>query len=78
MKAILNALEEIYGLFVEDGTLALGILIWLALAIWLFPRLPLGGESRAFLFFIGLCVLLVENVARSAIQHRKAIRAIHT
>lgn len=74
MKALLTAFEEIYGLFVEDGTLALGILVWVALAIWLFPRLPLSGESRAVLFFIGLCVLLVENVARSARQHREATR----
>jgi hypothetical protein len=66
MKALVTALKEIYGLFVEDGSLAVAILVWAMIAVLLFPRIPGSGEWRGPLFFIGLALLLVENVRRAA------------
>jgi hypothetical protein len=66
MKAVKDALLEVYGLFVEDGTLALLILVWVAIAVLVFPRLPGGVEWGAPLLFVGLAALLLENVRRSA------------
>lgn len=74
MKAIIIAAEEIFGLFVEDGSLAVGILIWVAAAIWIIPRLPISGGFRALVLFAGLCLLLIENVYRSARKHRLAAK----
>ena len=71
MKVIVTAAKELLGLFVEDGSLALGILIWLAIAAWGFPLIPISSRWHAPAFFVGLVVLLVENVWRSA---RKEIR----
>ena len=65
MKVLLNALQEVYGLFVDDGSFALAILVWVAIAAFVFTRLP-GTAWRAPLLFIGLIVLLLENVWRTA------------
>jgi membrane protein implicated in regulation of membrane protease activity len=66
MKVLLTALHEVYGLFVEDGSYALVILLWLGAAAFVFPHLPGGSGWRAPVLFVGLIVLLVENVRRSA------------
>lgn len=72
MKTIMTALQEVYGLFVEDGSLALGILLWLGITAWLLPRFAISEGYRAPLLFGGLCALLLENVYRSARRHRDA------
>ena len=63
MKA---ALSELVSLFVEDGSLALAILIWLALAGLLVPRF--GGLSlwQGAVLFAGLALILIENTWRRA------------
>ena len=66
MKALITAAEEVFGLFVEDGSLAIGILVWVAAAAFVFPHLPGGNTWRAPVLFAGLLILLVENVWRSA------------
>jgi hypothetical protein len=66
MKVVQTALREIYGLFVDDGSYALAILFWLLIVGLVFPRLPGGGSWRGPLLFLGLIVLLLENVRRSA------------
>ncbi len=66
MKGLITALQEILGLFVEDGSLAIGIVIWIAVAAWLLPYLPGAATWRGPLLFLGLALLLLENVRRSA------------
>ena len=66
MRALLNALHEIYGLFVEDGSYAIAILVWVGLAALIFPRVPAGIAWRGPLLFIGLAALMIENVVRAA------------
>ena len=70
MKVILTTLQEIYGLFVEDGSYAAAILIWVAAAAFLLPRLPGGTAWRGPLLFVGLVLLMLENVIRSARNKR--------
>jgi hypothetical protein len=72
MKLLQASLLEVYGLFVDDGSLALAILVWVALAFFVFGYLPVGGVGRAALFFAGLVVLLVENVWRAARKRRRS------
>jgi hypothetical protein len=66
MKAAITALQEVYGLFVEDGSYAAAIVIWLAIVCFVFPHLPGGGAWRGPLFFAGMAVILVESVVRAA------------
>lgn len=60
------AVQEIYGLFVEDGSYAAAIAAWLFVAALAFPHFSALGEWRAPLMFAGLVVILVENVLRTA------------
>jgi predicted PurR-regulated permease PerM len=66
MNAIVTAIKEVYGLFVEDGSYAAGILIWLVFAIVVFAHVQRLGGFRAPILLAGLLALLVENVVRSA------------
>jgi hypothetical protein len=68
MNALTTALKELYGLFVEDGSYALGIVLWLLVVGLVFSQLPQLGFWRAVLLFAGLVFLLVENVLRTARQ----------
>ena len=62
-KAILR---EIYGLFVDDGNLALAVIIWLAIAWLVLPRLAHGALWAGIVLFLGLAVILMESVWRRA------------
>lgn len=54
------------GLFVDDGSLAAAILIWLVLA-WLgHASFHLTGSWQGVLLFAGLALILVENACRRA------------
>jgi hypothetical protein len=57
--------RELLGLFVDDGSFALAILVWLAV-VWLLIR-PLQLPIPAgILLFLGLAAILVESVTRFA------------
>lgn len=66
MNVIITALQEVYGLFVEDGSYAVGILVWVLVAAFVLPHLPALGLWRGPLLFAGMLFLLVENVLRTA------------
>jgi hypothetical protein len=65
MSAVVTALKEVYGLFVEDGRYAVAIVAWLLLAALVLPRF-VAASWRAPLLLCGLIVILIENVVRSA------------
>lgn len=66
MNVITTALKEVYGLFVEDGSYAVGILVWVLVAAFVLPHVPALGHWRGPLLFAGMLLLLVENVIRTA------------
>jgi len=43
MKWIADAARELVGLFVDDGSLAIAVLAWVAIAVLAFPTLPVDG-----------------------------------
>ena len=64
MKWLKNIFREIFGLFVDDGSFALAILIWLALMRWATPRLNIPSGITGFILFAGLALILAESATR--------------
>lgn len=66
MKAIAAALKELFGLFVDDGSLAAGILALVAVLAALVHFGKIGATLAAGLLVAGLVIVLAETVRRSA------------
>ena len=58
--------SELFGLFVDDGHFAVAILLWLAVAWLVLPRIGLPHALPPAILFAGLVVILVESAARRA------------
>jgi len=65
-----TAWSEFIGLFVDDGSLAVAVLAWLAVAWLLLPRLPLPPALPPVILFAGLALILVESALRGARRDR--------
>ena len=66
MTALAAALRSPWGLFVEDASLTLGILICLVIAAFALPALRLRDAWGGPVLFALLALVLLENVRRSA------------
>ena len=62
--------NELFGLFVDDGSLAINLLAWTAVAALVLPRLALPEPWPAPLLLAGYLAILLENVLRTARNHR--------
>jgi hypothetical protein len=58
--------KELFGLFVDDGSLALAILAWVGLTSLLVLWLRIDGQWMGLLLLAGLAAILIENVVRRA------------
>jgi len=59
-------LVEIYGLFVDDGSFALVIVVWLGIASFMLPRIDIPSSANALILFAGLLLIMLESVLRLA------------
>lgn len=66
--------REIFGLFVDDGSFALAILVWLAVVWFLFPHMGHLQRWSGPILFAGLAAILVESLTRYA---REKLRSTH-
>ena len=66
MGAIKTILGELVGLFIDDGSLAAGAVIWAAICGWGLPLLGVGPRATAALLVLGLGLLLLENTRRAS------------
>jgi hypothetical protein len=66
MAWIRTIVTEVFGLFVDDGSLAIAVLAWLLLTAFVLPRLGLGPGWIGVLLFGGLVLVLLENTLRRA------------
>jgi hypothetical protein len=66
MNAIGEALKEFIGLFVDDGSLAIATVVWIVIVAFGLASVPTVAVWRGPLFAVGIAVILVENVVRSA------------
>ena len=70
MRAIATALRELVGLFVDDGSLVLAVLVWIGLCATLTHVAPLH-EWSGMVLFLGLTLILAENTVRGARRSRR-------
>ena len=66
MPWLRSILAEIWGLFVDDGSFALAILVWFAVSWLLPPHFGVPPELRGPILFAGLATVLVESALRRA------------
>lgn len=58
--------EEIFGLFVDDGYFALAVIAWLALVWLVLPHLSIQADWDPAILFAGLIAIVLESVLRRA------------
>jgi membrane protein implicated in regulation of membrane protease activity len=74
MNGLRTIFREIFGLFVDDGSFALLILLWLGLTTLLLPHLgwvPIWAlKWRGVILFAGLAAILMASAIRYAHRNR--------
>ncbi|MCA1597033.1 MAG: hypothetical protein LC772_11500 [Chloroflexi bacterium] len=65
MKLLQTIWAELFGLFVDDGSYAVAILVWVVAVAVVLPRVPSLAGWRSPLIFVGLAAILLENVSRT-------------
>jgi hypothetical protein len=66
MKLVMTTARELFGLFVDDGSLAIALVLWIIVldaARGLWPSLDPWG---AVILFLGCIAILIENTLRAA------------
>lgn len=66
MQWMKSVLGEIFGLFVDDGSFAIAVVVWLGLVWLVLPRIDIPAGAKAPILFAGLVVILVESALRRA------------
>lgn len=66
MKWIGTVVREVFGLFVDDGSFAIAILVWLVLVGLGLPRLGIAAGWDGLILFAGLALILVATAAQRA------------
>jgi hypothetical protein len=64
MNWLKSIFREIFGLFVDDGSFALAILLWIAVVRWAMPRLNIPSGITGVILFAGLALILAESATR--------------
>ena len=70
MSRLIAIFRELWGLFVDDGSLALALVLWCAAMGVLGPVL-LRPSWNAPILFLGCVVILVTNVAVAALRRAR-------
>jgi hypothetical protein len=64
MRWIRTVADEIFGLFVDDGSFAVAILAWVLVVFVAVSRIGVAPALGAPGLFLGLAAIFVESVAR--------------
>ena len=70
MRWIGTIAREVFGLFVDDGSFAIAILVWLLLAGLCLPWLGVSAGWEGLMLVAGLVFILVESATRRARKSR--------
>ena len=71
MTTLALIVREFVGLFIDDGSLAMAILVLVGAVAILLKVGILSGMIGGGLLFFGLCAILAENLWRSAARLRR-------
>jgi hypothetical protein len=74
MNSLKSIFSELLGLFVDDGSLVLAVIAWVLGGAICLRSQVISPPVEAALLFIGILVLLAENVERAARTHRPGSR----
>jgi hypothetical protein len=66
LRSLKTILAEIFGLFVDDISFAVAIIIWLVIIQLGLPRLNLPAAWNGVILFAGLATILAESALRRA------------
>ncbi len=64
MKWLKSVGREVIGLFVDDGSFAVAIVVWVGLVVLILPRFVPGARWTGPLLFVGLALIVAESVLR--------------
>jgi hypothetical protein len=70
MSALLAILRELVAIFIDDGSIAVALVLWSALAWYLLPALPINAGWDGPILLLGYLLILGENLARTARKRR--------
>jgi len=68
MKTLNTIIRELFGLFVDDSTLALALLVLLSVVALLVHKTWIDTSQTAVLLVAGSIAVLIENIVRSGRQ----------
>ncbi len=66
MQWVRTVSQEILGLFIDDGSFAAAIIVWLGLVYLALPRLAIPALWGGPILFGGLALILIESALRRA------------
>jgi hypothetical protein len=66
MTILKSVLTELLALFVDDGSLVVAVVAWVVGCAVTLRCSLINPQTGAVLLFLGIAVLLAENIARSA------------
>lgn len=69
MTVLKNILAELFGLFVDDGSLAVAVIALTVVGAIVLHGRVVAPSAVAALLFVGIGALLAENVVRAAKTH---------
>lgn len=65
MNTLKALLDEVLGMFVDDGSLAIAIMVIVAVAAWISISFENTSTVVGTILYLGCLVALVENVVRT-------------
>lgn len=71
MKLLKTIAKELWGLFVDDESLALALVVWIALCGFGLPLLPISATGRALILALGTFIILIATVVSAARRSRR-------
>jgi hypothetical protein len=74
MNSLKNVFSELLGLFVDDGSFVFAVIAWVLGGVICLRTQVITPSVEAVLLFIGIIVLLAENIERTARAHRSESR----
>jgi hypothetical protein len=66
MQALISIVRELFALFVDDGSLAVVVVVWIVICGVALPKLLPAAPWQGPIMFLGLVLILLESVTRGS------------